>query len=250
MASISIQPWGSGLDPVDVHYEIDRRDLSDRVYQVLRTEILSGKLAPGQRLSLEEFAQHFKVSITPVRDALRQLAADGLVELQSRRGAFVTQPTWAVVEEVYQVREILECAAVDYVIQRGGDALRELERLVEEIVGTTVGEVHSDYLAYIRLDQRFHQCLIDCVGNKKLSEIYTGLRSHTLVTLALYSSADQRASDTLSEHEEILAALRNGDVARAQAALRTHLRNAKAEIARKVAAGFLSTIGFQTETIE
>ena len=85
------------MDSVDVHYEIDRRDLSDRVYQVLRTEILSGKLAPGQRLSLEEFAQHFKVSITPVRDALRQLAADGLVEPHSRRGAFATQPTCAVV---------------------------------------------------------------------------------------------------------------------------------------------------------
>jgi DNA-binding GntR family transcriptional regulator len=237
------------LDTLDAHYEIDRRDLSGRVYQVLRTEILSGKLAPGQRLSLDEFAQYFKVSITPVRDALRQLSADGLVELQPRRGAFVTQPSWPLVEEVYQIREILECAAAEFVIQRGGDALRELEQLVEEIVGTTVGEVHSDYLAYIRLDQRFHQCLIDCVGNKKLSEIYAGLRSHTLVTLALYSSADQRATDTLSEHEAILAALRKGDVAAAQLALRNHLRNARAEIARKVVEGRLPVNGTQSTSL-
>lgn len=233
----------SELDQLDPHYEIDRRDLSDRVYQVLRTQILSGKLAPGQRLSLDEFAQYFKVSITPVRDALRQLSSDGLVELQPRRGAFVTQPTWSHVEEVYQIREILECAAVEFVIRRGGEALREMEQLVEEIIGTTVGEVHSDYLAYIRLDQRFHQFLIDCVGNKKLSEIYAGLRSHTLVTLALYSSADQRATDTLSEHEAILDALRRGDVVAAQSALRTHLRNAKAEIERKVVEGKLPVNG-------
>ncbi|HEX2924005.1 MAG TPA: GntR family transcriptional regulator [Chloroflexota bacterium] len=231
------------MDQLDPHYEIDRRDLSDRVYQVLRTQILSGKLAPGQRLSLDEFAQYFKVSITPVRDALRQLSSDGLVELQPRRGAFVTQPTWSHVEEVYQIREILECAAVEFVIRRGGEALREMEQLVEEIIGTTVGEVHSDYLAYIRLDQRFHQFLIDCVGNKKLSEIYAGLRSHTLVTLALYSSADQRATDTLSEHEAILDALRRGDVVAAQSALRTHLRNAKAEIERKVVEGKLPVNG-------
>ncbi len=228
--------WGVSVELTDDHYEIDRRDLSDRVYQVLRTEILSGKLAPGQRLSLEEFAQRFRVSITPVRDALRLLSAEGLVELQPRRGAFVTQPTPSLIEEVYQTREILECAAVDFVVQEGGDILRELERVVEQIVESTVGESHSDYLAYVRLDQRFHQCLIDCVGNRTLSEIYAGLRSHTLVALALYSASDQRASDTLSEHEAILAAIRRGDAAAARSALRVHLRNAKAEISRKISA--------------
>jgi DNA-binding GntR family transcriptional regulator len=218
------------------HYDIDRRDLSDRVYQVLRTEILSAKLAPGQRLSLEEFAQRFRVSITPVRDALRLLAAEGLVQLQPRRGAFVTQPSLALIEEVYQTREILECAAVDFVIQKGADTLRELERVVQQIVENTVGESHADYLAYVRLDQRFHQCLIDCVGNRTLSEIYAGLRSHTLVTLALYSARDQRASETLSEHQAILDSLRRGEAEAARAALRVHLQNAKEEISRKLAA--------------
>ncbi len=232
------------MELTDTHYEIDRRDLSDRVYHVLRTEILSGKLAPGQRLSLEEFAQRFRVSITPVRDALRLLAAEGLVELQPRRGAFVTQPTLSQVEEVYQTREILECAAVDYAIQQGPGALAELEQLVEQIQATTVGESHSDYLAYVRLDQRFHQSLIDCVGNRKLSEIYAELRSHTLVTQALYSAADQRATDTLSEHEAILASLRRGDAEAARAAVRTHLQNAKSEIARKISAGPPTGNGF------
>lgn len=233
------------MEATDGNYEIDRRDLSDRVYQVLRTDILSGKLPPGQRLSLDEFAQRFRVSITPVRDALRLLAADGLVELQPRRGAFVTQPSWAVIQEVYQIREILECAAVDFVIQGGSEALRELEQLVEQIAITKVGESHSDYLAYIRLDQRFHQYLIDCMGNQKLAEIYSGLRSHTLITQALYCAADHRASDTLSEHEAILAALRRRDAAAARAALRIHLRNAKDEISRKISAGALPANGLQ-----
>lgn len=224
------------MEFTDDHYDIDRRDLSDRVYQVLQSEILSGKLAPGQRLSLEEFAQRFRVSITPVRDALRLLAAEGLVQLQPRRGAFVTQPTPGLIEEVYQTREILECAAVDFVIQKGGDTLGELQLVVDQIVADTEGESHSDYLAYVRLDQRFHQCLIDCVGNRTLSEIYSGLRSHTLVTMALYSANDQRASDTLSEHEAILAALYRGDAEAARSALRVHLRNAQAEISRKISA--------------
>lgn len=222
------------MDTLQGSYDIDRRDLSDRVYQVLRGEILSGKLTPGQHISLEEFAQQFKVSITPVRDALRLLAADGLVEILPRRGAFVTTPSPSRVGEVCQIREILECAAVDHVIARGEPALRELEALVREIAATNVGETHDDYLAYIKLDQRFHQSLIDCVGNRKLSDIYAGLRSHTLVTLALYSAPDQRASDTLSEHERILTALKQGDAEAARTALRSHLRNAREEILHKV----------------
>ena len=116
----------------------------------------------------------------------------------------------------------------------GEPALLELEELVRQIAATNVGETHEDYLAYIKLDQRFHQSLIDCVDNAKLSEIYAGLRSHTLVTLALYAAPDQRASDTLSEHERILIALRQGDAEAAKAAVRAHLRNAREEILLKV----------------
>ncbi len=223
------------METLGDHYDIDRRDLSDRVYQVLRRDILSGKFSPGRKLALEEFAQHFRVSITPVRDALRLLAADGLVELLPRRGAFVAKPSVRDVEEVYQVREILECAAVDFVIQKGEPAFRRMQELVDQIAATNVGETHSDYLAYIRLDHRFHQFIVDCVGNAHMSEIFSNLRSHALVTHALYSAPDQRATSTLHEHENILVALRKGDAEAARVAVREHLRNAKSEVLQRIA---------------
>ena len=222
------------MDTSGDYYDIDRRDLSDRVYQVLRHDILSGKFAPGQKLPLEEFAQYFRVSITPVRDALRLLAADGLVELLPRRGAFVTQSSTRSVEEVYQVREIIECAAVDFVIQKGCPALDELQSLIDRIAATNVGETHSDYLAYIQLDHKFHQFIVDCVGNQHLSEVFSNLRSHTMVMHALYSAPDQRATGTFQEHESVLSALRAGDADEARAAIREHLRNAKAEVSQKL----------------
>jgi DNA-binding GntR family transcriptional regulator len=216
------------------NYDIDRRDLSDRVYQVLRRDILSGKFAPGQKLALEEFAQHFRVSITPVRDALRLLAADGLVELLPRRGAYVTQSSTRGAEEIYQVREILECAAVDFVIQKGQPAIDQLQDLIDRIAATNVGETHSDYLDYIQLDHRFHQFIVDCAGNHHLSEMFANLRSHTLVMHALYSAPEQRATGTFHEHENILAAIRAGDADAARAAVREHLRNARAEVVQKL----------------
>ena len=221
----------------DAAYPIDRGDLSDRVYQALRGEILSGKLVPGQRLALEEFAQRFGISITPIRDAIRLLAGDGLVELYPRRGAFVFQPSSSLVEELFQIREILECAAVDCIVERGAETLPEIRALVERIASTRAGESHSDYLAYISLDERFHQLLIDSMGNRKLSEIYSGLRGHAVVTMAQYTAADHRASSTLQEHESIVAALEARDSEAAMAAVRAHLRNAKAETLQKLRAG-------------
>jgi DNA-binding GntR family transcriptional regulator len=218
------------------HYHIGRGALADRICEVLKRDILSGRLVPGQRLSLEEFAQYFQVSITPVRDALRLLAADGLVELIPRRGAFVTQPVWEDLKEIYHIREILECAAVPAIQRKGAPVLRKLRDLLEQMAMTNMGESHRDYLSYIRLDQRFHQSLVDCLDNRRLSQIYASLGSHTLVTRALYSASNQRASETLAEHRAILAALEKGQEEEARAAIHTHLQNGQTEIRRQISA--------------
>ncbi len=217
-------------------YEIDRSDLASRIYQVLKSKILSGELAPGQRLSLDEFAQYFDVSVTPIRDALRLLAAEGLVDLKQRRGAFVAQPSTDDIRQVYQLRELLECAAVEHAVAAGAGWLEEIECLLDAMAATNVGDSHKDYLAYIHLDQCFHQALIDTVGNRKLSEIYASLGSFTLVTLVLCHEREQRAIGTLDEHRTIVEALRAGSVGEACAAIRTHLRNAAEDLARRIAA--------------
>lgn len=219
------------------HYHIERGALADRICEVLKRDILSGRLAPGQRLSLEEFAQRFQVSITPVRDALRLLAADGLVELTPRRGAFVTQPRWQDLKEIFHLREILECAAIPAMQRKGAPVLRKLQDLLEQMAVTNVGESHRDYLSYIRLDQRFHQTLVDCLDNRRLSQIYAGLGSHTLIARALYTASDQRASETLEEHRTILAALKVGREDEVRAAICAHLQNGQNEIERQISAG-------------
>ncbi len=84
----------------------DNRDLSGRIYQIVQRDIFQGQFLPGSRLSLDDLAERFGVSVSPIRDALRLLAADGLVELRSRRGAFVTQPSRSDIQEVYQFRGI------------------------------------------------------------------------------------------------------------------------------------------------
>lgn len=211
----------------------DNRDLSTRVYQVLQRDILHGELPPGSRLSLDELAVRFGISVSPIRDALRLLAADGLVELRSRRGAFVTQPSRTVIQEVFQFRAILECAAVDFVIAAGPPVLETLRAHVAAMTETMVGETHADYLAYIAHDQGFHRALVQAIGNGKLLESYDSLASFPLIVRLLHRSESHRATATLAEHRRILDALAAQDAEAARAAIRAHLEQALADFLRR-----------------
>jgi DNA-binding GntR family transcriptional regulator len=219
--------------PGDDRVAFDSRDLSSRVYQVLQRDILQGQLPPGTRLSLDDLAARFGISVSPIRDALRLLAADGLVELRSRRGAFVTQPSPADIQEVFQFRAILECAAVDAVIAAGPAVLDALGAHVAAMTETMVGETHADYLTYIEHDQGFHRTVVEAIGNGKLLESYASLASFALIARLLHRSESHRATATLAEHRVILDALavRDGDTARA--AIRAHLEQACADLLRR-----------------
>lgn len=213
--------------------EFDSRDLSVRVLQVLQREIRQGLLLPGSRLSLEELAERFGVSVSPIRDALRLLAADGLVELRSRRGAFVTQPSHTVIHEVFQFRAILECAAVEAVINGGPEIIDALRARVEAMPATMVGDTHADYLTYIHHDQVFHRTLVDAIGNGRLSESYASLAGFTLIARMLHRSGSHRAAETLAEHRAILDALAAREAEAERAAIHAHLDRACADLVRR-----------------
>jgi len=202
--------------------------LSDRIYTLVRQEILSGKFAPGQHLALEEIAQNLGVSTTPLRDALSLLAADGLVEWRPRRGAFVAHLTSKTLRETYQVREILECSAVDFAIARGAMVAAEMQSLATQIA--SAGEDGNAAMLYAHLELRFHTLPIECVGNSKLLDIYTSLSSPMTIAFALYPVSPRRNAEVLAEHQAIAAALAAGDAASAREATRTHLRKAEANI--------------------
>ena len=87
---------------------IDQIGLSQQIYARLKSAILSGAFAFGERLSTEELAQHFEVSVMPVRDAMKLLEADGLVQITPRRGVFVTEVKVETVKEIFQIRRIIE----------------------------------------------------------------------------------------------------------------------------------------------
>ncbi len=204
--------------------------LSDRVYGLIKEGILTGRLKPGQHLALEETARSLGVSTTPVRDAFGLLAADELVHWRPRRGAYVARLTAQTIEEAYQVREFLECCALDYVLSEGAPALAEMSGVAAQLAALPVGEDRATLRARAELEMRFHATLIRCVGNAKLSDIHASLNNIIMIGAVLAPVTAAGAAQIAAEQQALIDALNAADLEAARALLRAHLRSACAHI--------------------
>ncbi|WP_019415695.1 GntR family transcriptional regulator [Paenisporosarcina sp. TG20] len=140
--------------------EQDRATLQFKVTTKLRELILKGEFKMGDRLMQEEWAQKLGVSRMPLREALRQLEVEGLVRIEPRRGAVVTPVSTEDIEEIYQLRAILEGEAVAISLPfLDEEDIEELEILYDKMVGLKTNE--TDMETYMKLNFQFHQILID-----------------------------------------------------------------------------------------
>ena len=215
--------------------ELNRTSLGDQVYDLLKAKILSGEFASGQRLSPQELSKRLQVSVTPIRDALRRLEADGLVEVLPRRGTFVSRFTAQDVREVFESRRIIEQAAAEKLPTASETVIQRMSALLEAMAALIDGEIVSDYPRYLKLDEEFHNCILEILQNQRLTEFYHSLRAYTYVARALFPVADRRLPQTHEEHCEILEAFQQRNVARAKQVIATHLDNAMTDILHRMA---------------
>ena len=180
---------------------------------------------PGQRVNQEEWATRTGVSLIPVREALRALAGEGLVEYRPRRGYAVTELDLDDLEEVYRLRQVLEA-----------DALR---RGVPRATSRDVAALHRDAAAYIRAkdvasrlaaNRRFHARLHALAASRVLSRLIDLLWDSTEAYRALYYSLEGEAEEAERAHEAIVAAVADGDAARAVALQDAHRERALARL--------------------
>ncbi len=188
---------------------------------MLRGAILGGDLAPGSIHSAVSLAELLGVSPTPVREAMLELATMGLVEVLPNRGFRVTTIDDQDLDEICQLRMMLEVPAMALVIARAGDeGLDELEqplRALEEAARA------RDVPTFLVADRDFHLSLLRLAGNHRMVEIIAELRDQTRI-VGLHSLAEADAlRATAAEHRPILDALRARDVTAAQRLMTVHL---------------------------
>ncbi|HLY09668.1 MAG TPA: GntR family transcriptional regulator [Planctomycetota bacterium] len=200
---------------------IARTSLSDHVYQRLLEAIHSGLLAGGTALHVADLATQFSVSPSPVRDAISRLAGDGLVVNNPNRRTTVVTFTKKDIAETFQLRGILECAAVHLAAQRVTPAqLSELHRVAEECDSLAADPTQKK--AKLDLDNRFHLLLAEAGGNTLLHQEIA--RCNRRVRAIQWLKLDPPTlKQAYPEHLKILAALEKHDPHAAQAAMNGHL---------------------------
>jgi DNA-binding GntR family transcriptional regulator len=208
--------------------KIQRERAVDSVYQAMRQAIVSCQIKPGERLNVEELAQKFGVSLTPVRGAIQQLATEGLIEIRPRSGTFVASLNDQEVDETFKIRCALECLAGEDAIHRiTPDQLRRLKDLLRSLKRRVVTE--EDRKMHEKDNSELHQLIVEASANRKLQEMYHALNAHIKIVRihAGESNWPARMQEEQAEHEAIVAAIEGKDAAALKAALRKHIYRAK-----------------------
>ena len=205
----------------------------NEIYRNLRERILRGRIESGSRIKIGAVAEEFGVSIIPVREALRMLEADRLVDILPRRSPVVSGISTDEVLEISAIRLALEpLALAEAVPNMTGATIREGERLLEDY-----GKC-SDPWDQVELNRRFHLLLYEPCGKKRLMKIisdqYDGM---TRCAQVLVIRSSKLVDRSVAEHEEILGACGAKDLERATAMLRSHLQASNDRLHRQLMAG-------------
>ena len=197
--------------------------LRDVVFNTLRTAIITGEFAPGERLMEISLAERLGVSRTPVREAIRKLELEGLVVMIPRRGAEVARITEAGLKEVLEVRCALEELAVELACQRSDKA--SLEQLREAHQKFVDAVEKGDTLEITNQDEAFHECIFDMGRNKRLVQVVHNLKEQMFRYRMEYVKDVSFHQEIVREHESMLQAISKGRVDEAREIMKHHIKN-------------------------
>ena len=202
---------------------IPRAALHEQVAQRLRQMLLEGRIAPGAKLNERELSERLNVSRTPLREAIKMLAAEGLVELLPNRGAVAVALTEADVAHTFEVMAGLEAQAGELAAQRITEAeLAEIQAMHFEMMAAYT---RRDLSAYYMLNARIHSAISAAAKNPVLAQVYQQVNAR-LQALRFRSNQDgDKWKNAMKEHEKMIEALAAHDGAAMREVLLSHLRN-------------------------
>ena len=201
--------------------QIARAALYEEVAERLRARIFAHELAPGSWVDEQALADEFGISRTPMREALKVLASEGLVLLKPRRGCYVTQLSEQDLDEVFPVMALLEgrvaLEAAHKATETDMARLEQIHTDLEELAAS------GDANRYFEVNDAFHNALQDIAGNRWLKQLIEDTRKVIKLTRRQSLESDGRIAESLAEHRQVMEALRRRDPDAAARAMHDHL---------------------------
>lgn len=198
--------------------------LSKKVYHVLKERIIKEDLKPGEKILEVNIGEQLGVSRTPIREALRELAAEGFVKMIPNQGMMVSNVSIEEIKEVLQIRKLLEGFAASITAKKiNKGEIKKLEKIIEKM---NISISKDDVLVYSDLNGEFHNLILKVCGNKRLIKICANLSGsdHRFRIRALRDNSE-RLKYSLKEHQEIVDALKKKDSEQADRRSKKHIEN-------------------------
>jgi DNA-binding GntR family transcriptional regulator len=212
----------------DVIGPITRKPLHEHAVDRVRDLIVRGELRPGERLNERMLCEQLGISRTPLREAIKVLASEGLVDLLPNRGAVVTALDTRRLAHALEVMGALEALAGELACRSASDArLSEIRALHAEMLAMYA---RKDLAGYFRFNQAIHLAIVEASGNPVLATMYRQLNVNARRARYMANLSKERWDAAVREHEQILAALEKRDVPALQRLLRDHLANKLASV--------------------
>jgi len=197
------------------------RALYEEVAELIRQRIFRRELEPGSWIDEIKLAQEYGISRTPLREALKVLAAEGLVTMKVRRGAYVTEVSERDMAEVYHLLALLESDAGAVVAERATAAeLKELQALHGELEGAI-----ADRDRFFAVNERFHMRLLEIAGNRWRNQMVADLRKVMKLNRQHSLLKSGRIEESLAEHAAVMQALVARDAEATRTRMQEHFRN-------------------------
>jgi DNA-binding GntR family transcriptional regulator len=190
------------------------------VYEMIREDIVSGRLGPNERLKIADLAEHYQTSTNPVREALQQLRGEGFVLIEPNRGARVRPIDADFVRDIIEIEMLIEPALTRWFVSIASDAdIVELERIQAEIEAVNF----EDRVVHGLLDTRFHQFIYDRHYNRHAAELWWKHREILRAISRRFPTSLSRRVSVLREHRELIEAIRAQDADGAAAVVARHV---------------------------
>jgi DNA-binding GntR family transcriptional regulator len=206
-----------------------RSNLSDTVYLQLKDDIFDFALLPGERFTENEIAGRLDVSRTPVREALYKLQREGYIDVAPRSGWNVRPFDFAVFEDLYDLRTVLELAAAKRVCMAEKVPELEAQKRVWQVPAT---KRLTDARKIAQLDERFHATIVETAGNHEMARVHHDITERIRIIRRLDFTERERIRHTYEEHAAILKALLARSYREAKLLLTAHIASSKAEVRR------------------
>ena len=214
----------------DLTQRIVRDSLHDVLVLHIRELIMQGELRPGDKVPEQQLCERFGVSRTPMREALKVLASEGVLRLMLNRGAIVAETTQTEIDEIYPIMAALEAIAGEQACKHATDAqIAGLRKLHDEMMAH-----HSagEEAAYLRNNRAIHEAIIDMAGNATLKTVYQQMLARIHCIRFVVGKTGEQWEAAIREHEEIIVALEQRDAARLGTLLKDHVTGTTVRISQ------------------